>query len=44
MYRAILIVAYASLTALILSGCLGLAVNSPVECVNETPYTGVHDK
>lgn len=26
-----------------LSGCFGIAVNSPVECVNETPYTGVHD-
>ncbi|MCJ7616079.1 MAG: DUF2846 domain-containing protein [Desulfobacterales bacterium] len=29
--------------AITLSGCVGLALNIPEECKNETPYTGVHD-
>lgn len=43
MYRLILVIIYAFLVSLTLSGCLGLAVSSPDECENETPYTGVHD-
>lgn len=43
MYRLILVSIYAAFISLTLTGCFGLAVNSPVECKNETPYTGVHD-
>jgi len=43
MYKSILVIICASLVSFTLSGCFGLAVNSPVECKNETPYTGVHD-
>lgn len=43
MYKSILVILCSSLVSFSLSGCFGLAVNSPVECKNETPYTGVHD-
>jgi len=43
MYKTILVIICASLVSFTLTGCFGLAVTSPVECKNETPFTGVHD-
>ena len=31
------------IVAITQSGCIGLIVNAPAECKNETPFTGVHD-
>jgi hypothetical protein len=31
------------IVAITQSGCIGLVVNGPAECKNETPFTGVHN-
>lgn len=43
MSKRIIVICYVSIVALTLSGCIGFINNSPVECNNETPYTGVYD-
>lgn len=39
----ILFIMCAVIVAITQSGCVGLIINSPEECENETPFTGVHD-
>jgi hypothetical protein len=43
MYMRILILCCVLLVALTQTGCIGLIINTPGDCVRETPYTGVHD-
>jgi len=43
MCRQILLISCLLLIAITQSGCIGLYVQAPEECENETPYTGVHD-
>jgi len=43
MLKLILSISCAFLIALSISGCIGLIVNSPEECKNETPFTGIND-
>lgn len=43
MIKRILIVCCVSFVTLALSGCVGLVVQTPEECKNETPYTAVHN-
>jgi len=43
MRKRMLIVYCVSFVALALPGCVGLVVQTPEECKNETPYTAVHN-
>jgi hypothetical protein len=43
MYKRMLILCCAFLVAITQSGCIGLIINTPGECKNETPFTRVHD-
>jgi len=43
MFKRTLVISCVSCVALTLSGCIGLILNTPGECKNETPFTGVHD-
>lgn len=43
MNRRILVICCVLFAVLTLSGCIGMIVNSPEECTNQTPFTGYHD-
>jgi len=43
MNRRILVTCCVSFVVLTMSGCIGLIVNSPKECKDETPSTKIHD-
>lgn len=43
MCRRILVLCCVFFVAITQSGCIGLIVNTPGECKNETPFTRVHD-
>lgn len=43
MCSRILVLCCVFFVAITQSGCIGLIVNTPGECENETPFTGVHD-
>ncbi|MDD2899899.1 MAG: hypothetical protein PHI31_14445 [Desulfuromonadaceae bacterium] len=43
MCKLILVTFCAFIVAFTQTGCVGLIINSPEECKNETPFTGVHD-
>ena len=43
MYKRILVICCILLISLTQSGCIGLIINTPEECKNETPFTGIHD-